>query len=298
MNLEAVMNLEVLQQRVSRNLIMYLERLHINDPKLMEALTYVVQAGGKRIRPFLVYQSGLALGASAALLDYPAAAVELIHTYSLVHDDLPALDNDDLRRGKPTCHVAFDEATAILVGDTLQTLAYDVLSTSSDIAAETIVAWVRILSKATGYEGMCGGQALDLASTGKQINLDALTQIHTLKTGALIEASVTMGAVSAGYLQDSDEFQALRTYAHHIGLAFQIQDDILDVVGETAVIGKPQGSDEAAEKSTYVARLGLDEAQHSAQEHVRLAQAALASLKQHDMKALSDFATFIIHRDH
>jgi farnesyl diphosphate synthase len=234
------------------------ERLHA-------AQRYAVLGGGKRLRPLLVYFTGEALGLDANLMDTPAAAVELIHSYSLVHDDLPAMDDDDLRRGRPTTHRAFDEATAILAGDALQVLAFAILAQShgDGAAPGARLEMIKILAAASGTSGMAGGQALDLDAVGRQLTLDDLETMHRLKTGALIRASVLMAAACAPELP-ADARAALDGYAQDIGLAFQIQDDILDVEGTTQVLGKRTGADAARDKPTYPSLLGIDAAKQRA----------------------------------
>lgn len=243
---------------------------------LHAAMRYASLDGGKRVRPVLVYATGSALGVPPEQLDGPACAVEFIHAYSLVHDDLPAMDNDDLRRGKPTCHKAFDEATAILVGDALQSLAFEVLATDPAMVAEPAcrLAIIRELAVASGSRGMAGGQAIDTAAEGKRLTLEQLQAMHSYKTGALIKASVRFGALSNPETT-ATQHAALDRYAEAIGLAFQIRDDILDVEGDTETLGKPQGSDQAREKPTYTSLLGLDGAKAKAQE---LHEQALHSL--------------------
>ena len=244
---------------------------------LAEAMRYAALGGGKRLRAALVYASGEALGADRAALDAPAAAVELIHAYSLVHDDLPAMDDDDLRRGKPTCHRAFDEATAILAGDALQTKAVEVLAAAETIAPAQRLAMLRELAHASGVYGMAGGQALDLAAEGKILTLPELETVHRGKTGALIVASVRLGALAA-LAPDAPQLAALGAYGQALGLCFQIQDDILDVEGDTATLGKTAGADQARGKATYPALLGLDGARERARQEYARAVAALASL--------------------
>lgn len=217
-------------------------------------MRYAVLGEGKRIRPQLVYAVGVACGVDEAALDAPAVAVELVHAYSLVHDDLPAMDDDALRRGRATVHVAFDEATAILAGDALQALAFDVLATADGEAALRI-ALIATLANASGAAGMCGGQALDLAATGGVQTLIELERMHALKTGALIRAAVRMGALCAR--ADDETLRRLDNYAGSLGLAFQIRDDILDVEGNSAALGKTAGKDAAQSKSTYPALLGI-----------------------------------------
>ena len=247
----------------------------------------------------LAWSACSATGAAPEQADSAAAAVELIHAYSLIHDDLPAMDNDDLRRGRPTCHVAFDEATAILAGDALQALAFDVLAGDEHLAANPgrQVGLLKRLAHACGSSGMAGGQAVDLDSVGLALDLDALASMHRLKTGALIRAAVALGA-RAGGEDNPAVLSALDDYADHLGLAFQIRDDILDVDGETEVIGKQQGADAARSKPTYVALLGLEGAR-LALEHERLAAhgaldqaegAAHGRLGTSELRELADFA--------
>lgn len=236
--------------------------------RLREAMRYSALGGGKRLRPLLVYEGGGAFGTPPAALDGPAAAVEMIHVYSLIHDDLPAMDDDALRRGRPTCHRAFDEPTALLAGDALQAHAFEVLSREDAAAPAATVrlAMIRELATAIGTSGMAGGQAIDLEAVGKALGLTALENMHRRKTGALIRASVLLGAIASGVTWGAP-YEALGRYGAEIGLAFQIQDDILDVAGSTEAIGKTAGADVAHAKPTYPALLGLDAAQ-------RLAEAA------------------------
>ncbi len=263
---------------------------------LHAAMRYAALDGGKRIRPVLVYTTGEVLGVPLEQLDGPACAVELIHAYSLVHDDLPAMDDDDLRRGKPTCHRAFDEATAILAGDALQTLAFQLLADDPAMVADPALrlAMVRELAAASGSRGMAGGQAIDMTATGSRLTLPQLEQMHSLKTGALIRAAVRLGALSRPGL-DPTLFAALDGYAAAIGLAFQIRDDILDVESSTEQLGKRQGADQALAKSTYVALLGLDGAKAKAREVHAAARAALAPLGQ-GAAPLAAIADFIVER--
>jgi len=220
---------------------------------LHRAMRYAVLGGGKRLRPLLVYAAGAALGEHGPALDPPACAVELIHAYSLVHDDLPAMDDDALRRGRPTCHIVFGEAMAILAGDALQALAFELLA-NAPIHTNSL-DMLRVLGRACGAEGMAGGQALDLAAVGRKLELHELEHMHACKTGALIRASVRLGALAAG--ADATTLDALERYAHAVGLAFQVRDDILDVEGESAVIGKTAGKDAAADKPTFPSIIGL-----------------------------------------
>ncbi|HEJ9058216.1 TPA: (2E,6E)-farnesyl diphosphate synthase [Serratia fonticola] len=292
--------LQAFHQRSDRALLGYIAPLPFNDGKMVEAMRHGALLGGKRLRPFLVYATGQMFGLSLENLDAPAAAVECIHAYSLIHDDLPAMDDDDLRRGQPTCHIKFGEANAILAGDALQTLAFSILADADmpDVALRDRLAMISELAKASGVAGMCGGQSLDLEAEGKQIDLQALEQVHRHKTGALIRAAVRLGALAAGE-PGRAALPELDRYAAAIGLAFQVQDDILDVVGETEKIGKRQGSDQQLGKSTYPALLGLDSAKLKAWDLYQEALAALDSLatQSYNTAPLRALANFIIERD-
>ncbi len=285
------------QARTETTLERWLPKPAITPASLHQAMRHSSLDGGKRVRPFLVYSAGQAMDIELDQLDGPAAAVELIHVYSLIHDDLPAMDDDDLRRGKPTCHKAFDEATAILAGDAIQSLAFHVLSHDNNIkvSAKRRLQMIDQLAVASGSRGMCGGQAIDLDSVGKNITLPALENMHIHKTGALIRASVMLGALSCENVSETP-LKQLDHYAKCIGLAFQIQDDILDIEGDTATLGKIQGADIARDKPTYPALLGLNGAKQRAQE---LYQEALASLDSFDDKAdpLRWMAEYIISRN-
>lgn len=278
----------------------FIDPLPFQNTPLVEAMQYGALLGGKRLRPFLVYATGRMFGVSQQTLDAPAAAVECIHAYSLMHDDLPAMDDDDLRRGLPTCHIKFGEANAILAGDALQTLAFSILTEApmADVAAEDRLAMVATLANASGVAGMCGGQALDLAAENEQVSLEGLEQIHRHKTGALICAAVKMGALSAGQ-RGRDALPLLERYAQCVGLAFQVQDDILDVVGDTATLGKRQGADQQLGKSTYPALLGLEQARTKARDLIDDARQALSLLSTQslDTTALEALANYIIQRD-
>ncbi|WP_111642697.1 (2E,6E)-farnesyl diphosphate synthase [Marinimicrobium alkaliphilum] len=281
------------RERVDRALDACLLDITEDNP-LLSAMRYALLNGGKRVRPLLVYAAARALGRSAdATVDQAACALEAIHAYSLVHDDLPAMDDDDLRRGQPTCHIRFGEATAILTGDALQTLAFELLTTLPATAATARLQALRTLTQASGAQGMVLGQAIDLAAVDKTLDLAQLERMHQHKTGALIRASVTIG----GLLGDADatQLQALDDYADAIGLAFQVQDDILDVTTETAVLGKQQGADVARNKPTYVALLGLEGARTKADE---LRDRALNSLRPFDDRAdaLRQLAQYIVDR--
>ncbi|MBE0465239.1 MAG: (2E,6E)-farnesyl diphosphate synthase [Halomonadaceae bacterium] len=261
--------------------------------RLDDAMRHGLLVGGKRLRPLLVYLAGQALGASDEELDAPAAAIELIHAYSLIHDDLPAMDDDDLRRGQPTVHIAFDEATAILAGDALQTLAFDVLART---AHPRLGSLITTLATASGREGMVAGQALDLAAVGGHPDVDALAHMHAHKTGALIVAAVRMGGLIA--VDENDpRLNALTRYARAIGLAFQIHDDVLDVTGDTLTLGKTSGADAARAKPTYPSLLGLDGAQQKARTLIDEAIAALAPLGE-QAAPLAELAHYMIERDH
>ncbi|KAF1725353.1 polyprenyl synthetase family protein [Pseudoxanthomonas japonensis] len=262
--------------------------------RLHAAMRHAVLGGGKRMRALLVYASGTLLQADETALHAPAIAVELIHAYSLVHDDLPAMDDDDLRRGKPTVHIAFDEATAILAGDALQTLAFERLATA-DATATLRVDWLATLAQASGAAGMCGGQALDIDATGSQQSLDDLQRMHALKTGALIRAAVRMGALAGG--ADAATLTRLDGFADALGLAFQVRDDILDIEASSAQLGKTAGKDVAQAKSTYPALLGMDGAKAKLAELDALMRQALAPYdgRADALRALGDLA---IHRMH
>ncbi|PQQ42814.1 (2E,6E)-farnesyl diphosphate synthase [Photorhabdus luminescens] len=292
--------LKICQQRVNNVLISTLSSLAFADNPLVHAMQHGTLLGGKRLRPFLVYAVGEMFGLSANNLDAPAAAVECIHAFSLIHDDLPVMDNDDLRRGQPTCHIKFGEAHAILAGDALQALAFEILSKREmpDVTTADRLEMLAELATASGVAGMCGGQALDLAAEGKHIDLHMLEKIHRHKTGALIRSAVRMGAYGAGQ-RGHDVLPELDQYAQAIGLAFQVQDDILDVIGDTEMIGKRQGSDQQLGKSTYPALLGLEQAQKKAYELYQEALQALNKLedKSYNTTMLRALASFIIERN-
>ena len=282
------------QQRISLALQQRLPNQNvIAASRLSEAMHYATLNGGKRLRAMLVYATGEAFNANTDALDSAACAVEMIHAYSLVHDDMPMMDDDDLRRGKPTCHKAYDEATALLVGDALQSLAFECL-TENALPANQQVAMVKCLAHASGVMGMAGGQAIDLASVGKQLNQTDLEAMHLLKTGALIQSSVLLGAY-CGKNYSSTDLQHLNDYAAAIGLAFQVQDDVLDVIADTATLGKQQGADIARNKPTYPALMGLEAAQHKAQMLVKEALTALNNLGN-ECLALRALATFVVQR--
>jgi farnesyl diphosphate synthase len=284
------------QQRIDNFLSQKLNELEVNDPRLLEAMRYGLLIGGKRMRPYLVYITGDMLRLTLADCDAIAAALECIHAYSLIHDDLPAMDDDELRRGQPTCHIAFDEAIAILAGDSLQTLAFDILAhhSFSPYSEQQKVKLIQMLSRASGYQGMCGGQAMDLAATGQHSQLAQLEQTHRLKTGALLTAAVMMPAQCSATLTP-DEMTALNSYAQCIGLAYQVQDDIIDITSSEQVLGKPKGSDLAANKTTYPALLGLTGAQEKREQLYQQALQALQALP-YNSDNLSALATFIVKR--
>ena len=262
--------------------------------KLNEAMHYATLNGGKRLRAMLVYAAGEAFNADPDALDSAACAVEMIHAYSLVHDDMPIMDDDDLRRGKPTCHKAYDEATALLVGDALQSLAFECLCDNNLPAAQQI-AMVKCLAHASGAMGMAGGQAIDLASVGKQLNQSELEAMHLLKTGALIKSSVALGVYCSSKYTTAN-LKHFDDYAMAIGLAFQVQDDVLDVIADTATLGKQQGADIARNKPTYPALMGLEAAQQKSQSLVTDALAALDNIENQCL-ALRALATFVVQRN-
>ena len=262
--------------------------------QLFAAMRYSVFNGGKRIRPALCFAAAEAIADSDHNTAKVAAALEMVHAYSLIHDDLPAMDDDDLRRGKPTCHIQFDEATAILAGDALQCLAFEQLTQLSDLPAEVSLKLVAMLANYGGCNGMVTGQAIDLSATGNWLELEQLKQMHALKTGALIEASILMGAL-ATHQADSEQLATLKEFAQAIGLAFQIQDDILDVESSTEQLGKQQGSDRSNGKSTYTSILGVEAARSQAAD---LYQHSMACLEPFGERAgsLRSIASFIVNR--
>ena len=279
------------QERINRKL----EDILFNtlpSSRLVEAMTYSLMAGGKRLRPILCLATSEAVGENANRSLLAACALEMIHTYSLIHDDLPAMDDDELRRGKPTCHVAFDEATAILAGDALLTMAFQVLSSSEQRDPPNDGKWlrvIRIISKAAGCCGMIEGQMRDLHSEGHQISLDALEEMHAHKTGALITASVQSGCILGN--GDDHQFQQLTTYAQNLGLAFQMVDDILNVEGDPELLGKAVGTDQQRGKNTYPALLGLEKSKRLAESKIAAAVQALASFDRgaDSLRAIADY---------
>lgn len=286
------------QVRVESAMERWLPAADTVPTRLHEAMRYAVLGGGKRIRPLLIYATGETLDIAPERLDPAAAAVEMIHAYSLIHDDLPAMDDDDLRRGRPTCHRAFDEATAILAGDALQALALEVLAcdTAMDATPAERVAMLAVLARASGSCGMAGGQAIDLEAERTTQSLGDLEAMHALKTGALMSAAITLALLTGGDRPDAER-DALRRFGDAIGLAFQVRDDILDVEGATEVLGKPQGSDARHEKSTFPALLGLDGAKRRVAE---LKAEALAALEVFGDAAapLQWMTAYIVDRDY
>lgn len=285
-----------LQQRNNAQLEHWLQALPHQNLPLIEAMRYGLLLGGKRARPFLVYITGQMLGCKLDDLDTPASAVECIHAYSLIHDDLPAMDDDELRRGKATCHIKFDEATAILTGDALQTLAFTILAEGrvNPNAESNRIKMVKVLADASGANGMCMGQALDLAAENKQVSLQELEAIHRNKTGALMKSAIRLGALAAGE-KGLEVMPQLDKFADAIGLAFQVQDDILDIISDTETLGKPQGSDQELNKSTYPALLGLDGAINKAHTLLNEALQALEAIP-YNTELLEEFARYVIER--
>ena len=286
-------NLKPLQERINTFLATYITQF--SSTKLQQAMSYSLLAGGKRIRPILVYLTGQMFDCSLAKLDEAAAAIEMIHTYSLIHDDLPAMDNDNLRRGKPTCHIKYGHAEAILAGDALQSLAFSLLSESQHLNNQVKIDMISELANASGLTGMCLGQSLDLQAEHQAITLEHLQKIHNYKTGVLIKSAVRLGAFASGDIS-KPYYPLLDSYTQAIGLAFQIQDDILDVIGEQAIMGKPKGSDIIHEKCTYPALLGLQTAIDMTKQ---LYDQAIDSLNQipYNSQPLQDLAGFIINRN-
>jgi geranylgeranyl diphosphate synthase type II len=286
------------QERLEKAIDRWLPPVDRAPERLHAAMRYATLGTGKRIRPLLVYFTGEVLGVDPRRLDGPACAVELIHAYSLVHDDLPSMDDDDLRRGRPTCHRAFDEATAILVGDALQVLAFEILARDPDMVddPQLRLRMIAALAQAAGPAGMAGGQAIDIEATGSRLALEQLEQMHRLKTGALIIASVVLGALSAPGLP-GQRIAHLERFAENAGLAFQVQDDILDVEGDAATLGKSPGADQARNKPTYPSIAGLENAKRRARE---LHEQALAELEGFGRTAepLRWLSAYIIERRH
>lgn len=290
-------SLKHVQARIEQQLDEKLQQLAIAEPYLAKAMRYGVMNGGKRLRPFLVYATCEALGGTEEQADAAAVAIEMVHSYSLVHDDLPAMDDDELRRGKPTCHIAFDEATAILAGDGLLTAAFEVLAKEEQLSTEQRLKLVQLLSQAAGGAGMVAGQSTDLNHVGKQMALAELEAMHRNKTGALIRAAVLMGASCAQANINSATEAALIAYAEHIGLAFQIWDDVLDVEGNTEQLGKHQGKDAANNKPTYPTLMGLPEAKAKAQTLIAQAKQQL-ELLDGPKNVLVGLADYVVQRNY
>lgn len=285
-----------LQKRNNLQLDHWLNRLPNQQQSLIKAMRYGLLLGGKRARPFLVYITGQMLGCRTEDLDTPASAIECIHAYSLIHDDLPAMDDDELRRGQATCHIKFDEATAILTGDALQTLAFTILAEGalSHDGEQQRIKMIQMLAEASGAQGMCLGQALDLAAENRSVDLEELEHIHRNKTGALMRCAIRLGALAAGE-KGVAVLPQLDRYANAIGLAFQVQDDILDIISDTQTLGKPQGSDEQLHKSTYPALLGLEGAMDKAHTLLQEALQALEAIP-YNTEYLEAFARYVIER--
>jgi farnesyl diphosphate synthase len=284
------------RQRADAALEQALRAHALDDTRLQAAMRHAALLGGKRMRPLLVYATGRMLGADDTTLDAPASAVELIHAYSLVHDDLPAMDDDALRRGQPTVHVAFDEATAILAGDALQTLAFRQLA-DAPTPAEVRIAMVRELATASGALGMCGGQAFDIDATGRggDIDLRELERLHAMKTGALLRCAVRLGALAGG--ADASAHAALDRYAEALGLAFQIRDDLLDIEADSATLGKTAGKDVAQNKATFPALLGID-GSRARLANLRDAMADAIAPFGSDAATLAELARMVVERGH
>ena len=264
------------QAQVEKALGAFLPSAETAPHKLHEAMRYTVLGGGKRVRPLLVFAAGELSGAAPRVLEGAAAAVEMIHAYSLVHDDMPCMDDDALRRGQPTVHIKYDEATALLVGDALQAQAFMTLATRVDLPPARHLNMLQVLAKASGSAGMCGGQAIDLDSVGLELRLGQLEQMHQLKTGALLRASVILGLLAGGGVPTGKQLAALDAYAKAVGLAFQVVDDVLDATADSATLGKTAGKDAAANKPTYVSILGLEQSRLLAEKLRRDAHDALA----------------------
>ena len=281
------------QALVERALKEELDRTPVLDDTLRASMAYSLMAGGKRLRPVLLMAAADAVGADGTKFLPVACALEMIHTYSLIHDDLPAMDNDDLRRGKPTNHVVYGEGIAILAGDALLTLAFTVILRQKAVPAEALLRVVDEISRAAGAEGMVGGQVLDLEAENRQISMEELRRVHTGKTGALFRAALRSGAILAG--ASEEQLSALTAYADHFGLAFQITDDILDVIGNAEEIGKPVGSDKKNHKSTYVTLTSLEMAQELARRTVAEAEAALSVFGQ-EATFLRELVAYLVNR--
>ncbi|MFK7976180.1 MAG: polyprenyl synthetase family protein [Halioglobus sp.] len=304
MHFDITKQIKVNQQRVNQKLKALANPTAVSGhneaaiSSLFDACLYVVNNGGKRIRPNLVYFAAAAVTNNASIdesLDYIACAVELLHTYSLVHDDLPAMDDDDMRRGQPSCHIKFGDATAILVGDALQARAFDLLTQAPGLSPEKQIAMVRSLASAAGSAGMVGGQHIDICATNTALTIEQLQAMHELKTGAIICAALTMGGIAGG--ATVSQLAALQHFGKHIGLAFQVVDDILDVTADSVTLGKTSGKDNDSNKPTYVSLLGLEGAKANAQ---ALLQEGHKALEEFDDTAdnLRSLATYIVERNH
>jgi len=289
-------SLAAYQKRNQSQLDSWLDKLFHQEQPLIQAMRYGLVLGGKRARPYLVYITGEMLGCAPEELDTPASAIECMHAYSLIHDDLPAMDDDELRRGHATCHIEFDEATAILTGDALQTLAFTILA-EGDLSLsgeKNRVSMIQLLAKASGAQGMCIGQALDLYAENRVVSLEELETIHKNKTGALLKCAIQLGALAAGK-KGLAMLPLLNKYADAVGLAFQVQDDILDIIGDTKTLGKPQGSDQNLNKATYPSILGLKGAQNKAQTLLQEALHALDAIP-YNTQLLEEFARYVVER--
>ena len=287
---------QALQIRIDRKLAYFIEQQTQTADELIDAMKYGVFGGGKRIRPLLLSIVGTMLGADEDDLDVASMSVECIHAYSLIHDDLPAMDNDALRRGKPTSHIKYSEATAILAGDALQTLAFEIILNHplSEKNGLKRIDMAKVIAKASGVNGMCAGQSIDLIATGNGISLAQLTQLHQFKTGALLSACVSLATILAPKISD-EHTKLLQTYASSIGLAFQVQDDILDVVSDSETLGKPQGSDTALDKNTFVSHLGLEGSQRFLQQLHSEALQAITYLP-YNTEQLKAFTDYLVSR--
>lgn len=286
------------QTRIDYKLSQFIEQQAQDADELLSAMKYSVFSGGKRMRPLLLSIVGEMLGAKQDDLDVASMAIECIHAYSLIHDDLPAMDDDALRRGKPTNHIQYGEATAILAGDALQTLAFEIIlncSLSSESTGKRLEL-AKVIASASGVNGMCAGQSIDLVATGKEISLEQLTKLHQLKTGALLSACVTLGSILAPDMKD-EHIDVLQKYASNIGLAFQVQDDILDVISDSETLGKPQGSDTALDKNTFVSHLGLEGSQLFLQRLHHEALQAIATLP-YNTQQLKAFTDYLVSRNY
>lgn len=293
-------NLQTWQQETQARMEMLLANLMPSEnqlpEKLHQAMRYVTLGGGKRLRPLLVFATAELGNANLTACEHAAAAIEFIHVYSLVHDDMPAMDNDNLRRGKPTCHIQYDEATALLVGDALQSLAFDLLSRPTDLPSARQLKMLATLAQAAGSLGMAGGQAIDLDNVGNSMTQAQLEQMHSLKTGALIRAAVALGALSCPDLNDS-QLQKLDHYAKYLGLAFQVIDDVLDCEADTTTLGKTAGKDADNDKPTYVKLMGLTAARQYAESLITQAIAQL-EIFDHRAQRLRELAQFVVQRQY